>query len=141
MLSTDTSYPRIRLAKLNAHWPAAEPPFDRATGEFSKWSTKLEIFLQQSGLNRYIFASERNPSRLITQPNETMEPNVYANWLSNNDLIIGVICAAVSEAEQEGLETDGSAKECYDALKARAQREGQIKLSFDPILQIEYIFR
>lgn len=126
-LSSDATYPRIRLTKLNAHWPATEPPFDRTTGEFTKWSTKLNIFLQQSGLDRYIFASDKNPSRLITQPDPITEPNAYANWLSNNDLIIGVIRAAVSESEQEGLETDGSAKECYDALKACAHREGPVK--------------
>lgn len=126
-MSADMTYLRIRLAKLNAHWPANEPPFDRATGEFSKWSNKLEIFLQQSGLDRYIFVSDKNPNRLITEPNEATEPNAYSNWLSNNDLIIGVIRAAVSEAEQEGLETDGTAKECYDALKTRAQCEGPVK--------------
>lgn len=47
--------------------------------------------------------------------------------MSNNNLIIGVIRATVSDAEQEGLATDGTAKECYDALKARAQREGPVK--------------
>ncbi|KAG6892658.1 hypothetical protein C0993_003310, partial [Termitomyces sp. T159_Od127] len=56
-----------------------------------------------------------------------MEPVAYANWLTNNDLIIGVIQAAVSDAEQEGLVTDGTAKECYNALKARAQSEGPVK--------------
>lgn len=117
-MSNDSTYPRIRHAKLNAHWPATEPPFDRTTGEFIKWSTKLEIFLQQSGLDRYIFTSEKNPKRLITQPDPSTEPNAYNNWLSNNDLIIGVICAAISDAEQEGLETDGTTKECYDALKS-----------------------
>lgn len=116
--SADTSYLRIRPAKLNAHWPALETPFDCATGEFSKWSTNLEIFLQQSGLNRYIFAPVTRPDRLIAQPDPSTEPNAYANWLSNNDLIISVIRAAVSDAEQEGLATDGTAKECYNALKS-----------------------
>ncbi|KAG6838049.1 hypothetical protein H0H87_004332, partial [Tephrocybe sp. NHM501043] len=32
-----------------------------------------------------------------------------------------------SDAEQEGLVTDGTAKECYDALKSRAHREGPVK--------------
>ncbi|KAH0586391.1 hypothetical protein H2248_007629 [Termitomyces sp. 'cryptogamus'] len=68
MSSTDTAYSRIRLAKLNTHWPASETLFDRTMGEFTRWSTKLEIFLQQSGLDRYIFAPEKKPERLITQP-------------------------------------------------------------------------
>ncbi|KAG6877663.1 hypothetical protein C0992_009552 [Termitomyces sp. T32_za158] len=117
-MSTDASYPCIRPAKLNAHWPSTIPLFDRATGEFVKWSNKLEIFLQQSGLDRYIFAPENKPSRLIIEPDPVAEPVAYANWLANNDLIIGVIRAAVSDAEQEGLVTDGTAKECYNALKA-----------------------
>lgn len=123
----DSAHPRIWAVKLNAHWPASETPFDRATGEFSKWSTKLEIFLQQTGLDRYIFAPSSRPERLITEPDHTTEPIAHSNWLSNNDLIIGVIRAAISDAEQEGLTTDGTAKECYDALKARAQSEGPVK--------------
>lgn len=117
--ASDTTYPCICLAKLNAHWPTAKPPFDQATGEFTKWSIKLDIFLQQSGLDQYIFTLEKNPSRLIMQPDSVAEPNVYANWLSNNDLIISIICAAVSESKLEGLKTNRTAKECYNALKAR----------------------
>lgn len=126
-MNNDTLYPRVRPTKLNAHWPSTEPPFDWATGKFTKWSTKLEIFLQQSGLDRYIFASEKKPDRLITSPNPHTEPNAYGNWLANNDLIIGVIRTAISEAKQEGLETDGTAKEYYDALKMRAHHEGLVK--------------
>lgn len=122
--TTDSTYPRVRLAKLNAHWPSTEVKFDRTTGEFTKWSIRLEIFLQQSGLDRYIFGKAE---RLVTEPDRVTEPVAHANWLSNNDLIIGVIRAAISDAEQEDLNTDGSAKECYDALKARAHREGPVK--------------
>ncbi|KAG6899498.1 hypothetical protein C0995_005817 [Termitomyces sp. Mi166 len=71
----DGSCPQIWLTKLNAHWLASEPPFNRATGEFTKWSMKLEIFLQQSGLDQYIFASEKNPDRLIRKPDPETEPN------------------------------------------------------------------
>ncbi|KAG6863682.1 hypothetical protein C0993_010652, partial [Termitomyces sp. T159_Od127] len=98
---TDAAYPRICPAKLNAHWLSTILPFDRTTGKFAKWSNKLEIFLQQSGLDRYIFAPDSKPDRLITEPSESKEPVAHANWLANNDLIVGVICAAVSEAEQE----------------------------------------
>lgn len=52
---------------------------------------------------------------------------IYTNWLSNNNLIIGVIRAAISEAEFEGLKTDVMAKEYYNALKARAQHEEPVK--------------
>ncbi|KAG6880146.1 hypothetical protein C0992_005230 [Termitomyces sp. T32_za158] len=97
------------------------------TSEFTKWLTKLEIFLQQSGLDQYIFALEKSPNRLIRQPNPRNKPNAYANWLSNNDLIIGIIRAAISEGKQEGLETDGFAKECYNTLKAHAQCESPVK--------------
>ncbi|KAG6815379.1 hypothetical protein H0H87_002425, partial [Tephrocybe sp. NHM501043] len=34
---------------------------------------------------------------------------------------------AISDAEQEGLTTDGTTKDCYDALKAQAQSEGPMK--------------
>ncbi|KNZ81329.1 hypothetical protein J132_02019 [Termitomyces sp. J132] len=126
-ISMDSSYLQIWLTKLNAHWPASEPPFNCTTSEFTKWSTKLEIFLQQSSLDQYIFASEKNPNRLIRKPDPETEPNAYANWLSNNGLIISIIHAAVSEAEQEGLETYGFAKECYDTLKVHAQCKGPVK--------------
>lgn len=127
MTSTDALYPCVCSAKLNAHWLTTVSPFDCTTGEFIKWSNKLEIFLQQSGLDCYIFAPVTNPECLITEPNPSMEPVVHANWLANNGLIIGVICAAISDAEQEGLNTDGTAKECYDSLKAHAQSEGPIR--------------
>ncbi|KAG5718771.1 hypothetical protein E4T56_gene2727 [Termitomyces sp. T112] len=96
-------------------------------GEFMKWLMKLKIFLQQSGLDHYIFAPESKPDCLIRQPNPNTEPVVYANWLSNNNLIIGVICATVSDAKQEGLSTDGTANECYDMLKAQANCKGPVK--------------
>lgn len=126
-MSADSTYPHIHFAKLNAYWLATKPPFDYATRKFLKWSTKLEIFFQQSGLDQYIFVSEKNPSRLITQLDQIAEPNMYANWLSNNNLIIGVIHSAVSKAEQEKLETNETVKECYDSLKAHAQCEGPVK--------------
>lgn len=88
---------------------------------------RLEIFLQQSSLDCYVFASEKNPGCLITSPGLVAEPDVYANWLSNNNLIIGIIHAAISDAEQEGLKTNRTAKQCYDALKARAHHESLIK--------------
>ena len=125
--TTDAFYPQICCAKLNTHWPASETPFDHAMGEFSKWSTKLEIFLQQSSLNQYIFGPMTKPNHLILQPNSKTEANVYANWLSNNNLIISVIQAAVSDAEQEGLVMDGTAKECYNALKSWAHCKGLLK--------------
>ncbi|KAG5334214.1 hypothetical protein C0989_003974 [Termitomyces sp. Mn162] len=127
MSATDATYSQICPTKLNAHWPSSIAPFDHTTGEFTKWSNKLEIFLQQSGLNKYIFAPESKPDCLITEPNASIEPIAHANWLANNDLIIGVIQAAISEAEQDGLKTDRSAKECYNALKARAQCKGLVK--------------
>ncbi|KAG6875256.1 hypothetical protein C0992_004547 [Termitomyces sp. T32_za158] len=88
---------------------------------------RLPLTALQTSLDRYIFAPETRPKRLVTQPNASSEPNAYSNWLSNNDLIIGIIHAAISDAEQEGLDTDGSAKECYDALKARAQNKGPVR--------------
>ncbi|KAG5723846.1 hypothetical protein E4T56_gene9843 [Termitomyces sp. T112] len=106
MSSTDAAYSRIRLAKLNTHWPASETLFDRTMGEFTRWSTKLEIFLQQSGLDRYIFAPEKKPERLITQPDPKTEHCLR---------------------KLEGLDTDGMAKECYDTLKARAHHKGPVK--------------
>ncbi|KAG6859908.1 hypothetical protein C0995_002118 [Termitomyces sp. Mi166 len=87
--------------------------------EFTKWSTKLKIFLQQSGLDCYIFVPKKKPKHLISPPNPNTKPVAYANWLSNNDLIISVSHAAMSNAEQEGLYTDGTAKG-YDTLKLRA---------------------
>ncbi|KNZ77209.1 hypothetical protein J132_06204 [Termitomyces sp. J132] len=126
-MNTETTYPRICPIKLNAHWPSSEPPFDCMTGKFVKWSMKLEIFSQQSWLDHYIFTPEKKPDCLIAEPHLVTEPNAYPNWLSNNDLIIGIIHAAVSEAEQEGLIMDSTAKECYDALKAQAQCEGPVK--------------
>lgn len=33
----------------------------------------------------------------------------------------------MSNAEQEGLATNRTAKECYDALKSRAHRKGPVK--------------
>ncbi|KAG6901336.1 hypothetical protein C0995_013487, partial [Termitomyces sp. Mi166 len=104
ILPTNATYPFIHPAKLNAHWPASEALFNCPTGEFTKWSNKLAIFLQQSSLDHYIFAPEKKPKCLITTPNLDAEPVAHANWLANNDLIIGVICAAISEAEQEGLD-------------------------------------
>ncbi|KAG6871054.1 hypothetical protein C0995_008741 [Termitomyces sp. Mi166 len=90
-------------------------------------STKLEIFLQQSRLDHYIFMPESKPDHLVTEPNPTSKPVAHTNWLTNNDLIVGVICAAISNAEQDSLKTDGTAKECYDALKARAHHKEPIK--------------
>ncbi|KAH0583241.1 hypothetical protein H2248_011121 [Termitomyces sp. 'cryptogamus'] len=63
----------------------------------------------------------------MTEPNSSTKPVAYANWLANNDLIIGIIQTAVSKAEQDGLKTNGTAKECYSALKARAQCKGPVK--------------
>ncbi|KAG5720961.1 hypothetical protein E4T56_gene412 [Termitomyces sp. T112] len=91
MLATDVAYPRIYSIKLNARWQASETPVDRATGEFTKW---------------YIFAPEKHSEGLNTQPDPSAEPVTLDNWLSNNDLVIGVI--RVSEAEQEGFNTDGT---------------------------------
>ncbi|KAG6884079.1 hypothetical protein C0993_001602, partial [Termitomyces sp. T159_Od127] len=67
-LTTDVAYPRICLAKLNAHWLATEPLFDWTTGDFTKWSNQSEIFLQQSGLDCYVFAPQRKPELLIAEP-------------------------------------------------------------------------
>ncbi|KAH0578539.1 hypothetical protein H2248_003688 [Termitomyces sp. 'cryptogamus'] len=127
MLTTDTTYPHIHPAKLNVHWPTSMPPFDQTMGKFTKWSNKLKIFLQQSRLDHYIFVPKNKPSQLITEPSQSAKPVTHAKWLANNDLIVGIICAAISEAEKEGLLTDGSAKECYNNLKARVQSEGPVK--------------
>ena len=83
--------------------------------------------MQQTGLDRYIFAPRSQPEQLVTEPDPATKPVTHSNWLSNNYLIIGVICAAISDAKQEGLTTDGTAKECYDALKAQAQSKRPIK--------------
>ncbi|KAG6858840.1 hypothetical protein C0995_013527 [Termitomyces sp. Mi166 len=83
IMANNVAYPRIRPAKLNAHWLTSIAPFDRTTGEFMKWLTKLEIFLQQSRLDRYIFAPESKPKRLVTEPNQSSEPVAHANWLAN----------------------------------------------------------
>ncbi|KAG6871908.1 hypothetical protein C0995_014985, partial [Termitomyces sp. Mi166 len=117
LMATNAAYLHICPAKLNAHWLASKTLFDYAMSEFIKWSTKLEIFLQQSSLDCYIFAPEMKPDHLITQLNLNTEPVAYANWLSNNNLIIGMIHAAMLDAEQEELQTDGTMKECYDTLK------------------------
>ncbi|KAH0591450.1 hypothetical protein H2248_001526 [Termitomyces sp. 'cryptogamus'] len=96
-MATDAAYPHICPAKLNAHWPTTIPPFDWATSKFMKWLNKLKIFLQQSGLDQYIFAFENKPDCLITEPSTSKELVAYANWLANNDLIVGIIRAAVSD--------------------------------------------
>lgn len=124
LLPTDAAYPRIRAAKLNSHWPASEPPFERSNSDFAQFAIKLEIFLQQCGLDRYIFAKA---PLLITAPSDTREPHAYDNWLCNNGLIIGVIRAAVDRSEHEGLVTSSTAKDCFDNLKKRALNEGPVK--------------
>ncbi|KAG5349577.1 hypothetical protein C0989_002991 [Termitomyces sp. Mn162] len=105
-LATDAAYPHVQLAKLNAHWLTTETLFDKTTGDFS---------------------NERKPELFITQPDSITKSVAYANWLCNNSLIIGVICPAISEAEQKGLRVDGTTKECYNALKSAAQQEGPVK--------------
>lgn len=45
-LSSNASYPCIWPAKLNAHWPFMESPFDHAMDEFTEWLTMLVIFFQ-----------------------------------------------------------------------------------------------
>ncbi|KAG6824588.1 hypothetical protein H0H92_006408 [Tricholoma furcatifolium] len=124
VLSTDARYPHIHAAKLNAHWSSSEKLFDRLSGNFLQFSTKLEIFLQQCGLDHYIFSCKTSP--LIVAPDATTKPHTYNNWLANNGLIIGVIRTAIDHSKHNGLVTDKTAKDCYKSLKSLTLDKGPV---------------
>lgn len=123
MTTTETSSPPIHAISIRgADWKHEKFNRNSPTANFTRWSKALEIHLSLLGLKFYVF------SPLISVPDPTGEPTSYRNWMANNDLACAVVLTALDDSEYEGVDEAKTAAGLYNALKARAEGEGPVRM-------------
>ena len=84
------------------------------------WHPEILLGLVFNGLAEYVEGT-------LPQPSVSSEPHACANWMYNDRLTRGFLLQYIDPCEQEFVKDATTAKACWDALKARHEKEGLVR--------------
>lgn len=118
--ASDPDALKLSVPRLSIHTTFQGEKLDQLKSNWTTWNQDILIALMLNSLDEYIDGT-------LHQPNASSEPCASANWRSNDRLARGFILQYIDSREQDTISGITMAKECWDVLKTRHEKEGPVR--------------